>query len=193
MGAHDRRSDRYRILMVEGNLGGGYENGLETAVSLAEQLHFEHNLPVDLMVVGKVSPKLATTWQSRIKVPLVFSGLVERERIPQLDRSAHLLYAADINAACPNSVIEALACGLPVLAFDTGALPELVTGDAGRIVGYGGNPWRLDPPDIVTLAQAAVEVLENQRLFRDSARELAKEAFGLDTMVEGYLKALVES
>ena len=51
-----------------------------------------------------------------------------RERIPELDRSAHLLYSADLNAACPKSVIEALACGLPVVAFDTGALPELVQG-----------------------------------------------------------------
>jgi len=96
-----------------------------------------------------------------------------------------------MNAACPNSTIEALACGLPVVAFDTGALPELVTGGAGRIVPYGGDPWKLDPPDVVALARAAAEVLENQTRFRAGARQRAEDAFGLERMVTGYLESLL--
>jgi glycosyltransferase involved in cell wall biosynthesis len=103
-----------------------------------------------------------------------------------------LLYSADINAACPNSVIEALGCGLPVVAFDTGALPELVNGDAGRITPYGGNPWRLDPPDIDGLARGASEVLENLERFQRGARRRAEQAFSLENMVEGYLQALLD-
>ncbi len=113
------------------------------------------------------------------------------EQIPALDRSAHLLYSADLNAACPNSVIEALACGLPVAAFATGALPELVTGDSGRLVPYGGDPWKLDKPDIPALAQAAAEILQDQARFRMAARQRAEEAFGLDTMVDRYLDVLL--
>ena len=107
-----------------------------------------------------------------------------------MDRSAHMLYAADINAACPNSVIEALACGLPVAAFDTGALPELITKDSGQLVPYGGDPWKLDPPDIEGLAQAAINIINNKPKFDAAARQRAEEVFGLDQMVEGYLKAL---
>jgi len=81
------------------------------------------------------------------------AGLIPRDAIPALDRSAHLLYSADLNAACPNSVIEALACGLPVAGFATGALPELVTGDSGRLVPYGGDPWKLDTPAVPALVE----------------------------------------
>jgi len=102
-----------------------------------------------------------------------------------------LLYSADVNAACPNSVIEALACGLPVAAFDTGALTELVVGDAGRIVAYGGDPWQLDPPDVPALVEAALEILGNQERFRAAARARAEAAFGLDQMVDGYLQILL--
>ncbi len=192
-GPEQRPAERSRLLVVEGSLGGGYEMGLETAVSLAERLENAHSLRMEVMVVGKVAPALEAAWKQRERVPLQFAGLVSREQIPALDRSAHLLYAADINAACPNSVVEALACGLPVVSYDTGALPELVSGEAGRIIPYGGDPWRLDPPDLDALARGAVEVLAEQARFRAGARRRAEEALGLEPMVDAYLDVLTAS
>lgn len=136
----DHRSKRFfRILLVEGSLMGGYEMGLETAVALIERLNAAHSQSlsekqVELVVVGRVSEAIKTQWSQRTTIPLVWAGLLPSEEIPAMDRSAHLLFSSDVNAACPNSVVEALACGLPVLAFDTGALAELVPGDAGRVV-----------------------------------------------------------
>ncbi len=183
-----------RLLLVEGSLAGGYETGLETAVQLTERLNTVHRgalpAPVELVVAGRVSKDVKAKWARETRIPLTWAGLLPPEEIIALDRSAHLLYAADLNAACPNAVIEALACGTPVLAFDTGALPELVTGDAGRIVPYGGDPWSLDPPDVEALARAAVEILTDQPRFRAAARARAERDFGLERMVEGYLRAL---
>lgn len=191
-GDQGRPADRYRILMVEGSFGGGYETGLETAVQLGQKLSEAGlDLPVEVVVAGRVQPKLKEYWSGRSRVPFTFLGPVPHERIPQLDRSAHLLYSADLNAACPNSVIEALACGLPVVAFDTGALPELVRGGAGRIARYGGDPWKLDRPDLDALAAAASEVLRENERFRKGARRRAEEAFGLDAMVDSYVEVLL--
>jgi len=189
-GAHTRPGDCWRILLVEGSLGGGYESGLEAAVQMAEKLRIDMQYPLEVVVVGRASSTLQADWKGRVNFPLHFNGLAPRETIPEIDRSAHLLFAADINAACPNSVIEALACGLPVIAFDTGALTELVQGEAGLIVPYGGDPWKLDPPDIEALAGAASAVLQDQQRYRAGARQRAEEAFGLDQMVEGYIQAL---
>jgi glycosyltransferase involved in cell wall biosynthesis len=191
-GEHQRPEDRYRLLIVEGNLGGGYETGLESAVGLAEQVALLVSLPVELMVVGKASRTLQESWRRQASIPVEFTGQVSPERIPAVDRSAHLLYSADIQAACPNSVIEALACGLPVAAFDTGALAELVQDDAGRVVPYGGDAWRLDPPDLPALARAAAEILAAPGRFRPAARKRAEEAFGMEEMVDRYLESLLE-
>lgn len=192
-------SDRYRLLMIEGNLMGGYEIGLEMGVGLARALSERlrqgqaglKSKPVELMVVGRVDEKLRSRYQSTSDTTIQWVGSVNWEQIPGLVRSAHLLYSADINPACPNSVIEALACGLPVLAFATGALPEMVTGDAGRLAPYAGNPWRLDPPDIPGLTAGAIEILQRQTIFRRQARVRAENAFSLNQMVEGYLEALL--
>jgi glycosyltransferase involved in cell wall biosynthesis len=193
-GPSQRPGDRFRLLMVEGTLGGGYETGLETAVQLVRQLnHAGSGLgkEVELVVVGKISSILREHWLAKAGVSLTFTGQVPGEDIPELDRSAHLLYSADLNAACPNSVIEGLACGLPAVAFNTGALPELVVGDAGRIVPYGGDPWNLDLPDVDALARAARDILLEQEKFRKAARLRAEQIFSLGQMVDGYLKALM--
>ena len=184
--------DRIRILMVEGSLQGGYELGLQTAVALAEGLQTELGQKIDLAVAGKMDEGLKKKWTRKSKVPIDWAGVVPNEQIPAFNRRAHFLYSADLNAACPNSVIEALACGLPVLAFDTGALKELVTAPAGRVVPYGGDPWKLDPPNITGLVAGALELIQGQAAFRQGARARAEESFGLDTMVEAYIQALGE-
>lgn len=188
----------FRVLLVEGSLMGGYEMGLGTAIELVERLNNAHrpslgDRRVELVVVGRVSEALKTQWTRRTSIPIIWTGLLPAGEIPAMDRSAHLLFSADINAACPNSVIEALACGLPVLAFETGSLAELVAEDAGRVIPYGGDPWGLDSPDIDSLAEAAVEILLNQERFRPAARARAEKNFALDVMVDAYLDALNRS
>lgn len=190
--------DRWRLLMVEGSLMGGYEQGLESGLHLAAGVSTAlPGKPVELVVAGRVAPPVQAAADARAielsgKHPfsLQWAGLVERDRIPELDRSAHVLFSSDINAACPNSVIEALACGCPVVAYDTGALPELITGDSGRLAAYGGDPWQLDPPDREMLVQAALPVLAEQERYRRAARQRAESALSLDKMVAGYLQAL---
>jgi glycosyltransferase involved in cell wall biosynthesis len=187
-GAHDRPADRFRLLLLEGSLAGGLNSGLFYAVSLAEKL--SEKFPMEVVVAGKVDD--ATQRKLQSKVPVKFLGTIPREKIPHLIRSSHLMYSAEVNPPCPNAVIEALACGLPVVGFDSGSLKELVTGDAGRIVPYGGNPWKLETPDISALADSAEEVLTKQDQFRAAARMRAESAFGLDQMVDAYLKVLLE-
>jgi glycosyltransferase involved in cell wall biosynthesis len=193
--------DRVRVLMVEASIMGGYETGLEHGIGFAKalghQAHSHNNTRIELMIVGRVVPKTRFQLEQHLttargeRLILSWAGLVPGERIPEIDRSAHMLYAADIHAACPNSVIEAMACGTPVVGFDTGALPEIVTSASGQIVPYGSNAWRLETPDISALAVAATHILGDHSRYQAAARARAEARFGLDRMVDGYLQVLL--
>lgn len=185
-----RPEDRVVLLVVEGNLAGGYEIGLDWAMSLAGSVGERSDRPVELVIVGKVPDQVRASYDENRNFQVRWFGYQPPEEIPKLDRTAHVLFATDIHPACPNSVIEAMACGLPVVSFDTGALGELVQGESGRIVDYGGNPWRLDSPDIQSLSDATMDILGDQPRFRLGARNQAEARFGLERMVDEYLQAL---
>lgn len=114
-----------------------------------------------------------------------------RDEVQRELRRASLFLNLEIQPPCPNAVIEALASGVPVVGFDTGALAELV-GPAGRVVPYGGDPWRMDPPGGLTeLAAVALDVLANRSAFARAARERAERLFDVTSVAQRYLDLLV--
>lgn len=188
-GLHERPSSHYRLLVVEGSLAGAQNSGLFSAAHLAEAL--AKKFKIELTIVGRVDGRSKNKLKNQTVFRMRFMDVIPAEQIPWLMRSSHFLFSAEVNPPCPNSVIEALACGLPVIGFDTGSLSELVQGDAGRMAPYGANQWKLEQPDVPALIEPATEILQNQQLFRKSARELAEESFDVNKMVDEYLRILL--
>ena len=117
-------------------------------------------------------------------------GTSPRTEIAKAYHSGSIFLSMDINAACPNAVIEAMASGLPIVGFDTGALGELVSPDAGALVPYGGNPWKGDIPDCESLATAILDVLKRREIMADAARQKAKALFNIEDVVDRYLDVM---
>ncbi len=65
----------------------------------------------------------------------------------------HLLLAAPLREDTPRSALDAMAAGIPYLAFDTYYYRELLESGAGRTV-----PW----PDVNAMAQAIVDLERNR-------------------------------
>ena len=189
LGGETPPADRVVMLMVEANLSGGYELGVQHAASLAQGLRGALRLPLEVVIAGRAEEAARRFWRED-EAGIRWLGVVPPQEVAALNRSAHFLFSADLLPACPNAVIEAMACGTPVVAYDTGALPELVTAQAGRLAHYGADPWRLDRPDAAALLEAAVEVVQGQETLRAGARRRAEGAFGLDQMVEAYIGVL---
>ena len=80
-------------------------------------------------------------------------GYVADERREQLFREASMLVMPSLDEGFGMPALEAMTIGVPVVAANRGALPEVV-GDAGLLV----------EPDPEALAQAMKQILDNQAL-----------------------------
>jgi glycosyltransferase involved in cell wall biosynthesis len=112
-------------------------------------------------------------------------GVVENSKLPFYYRGASFYLFTDyVSPGCPNSVIEALACGTPVLGFSHNVLHEMITDRAGLLVQRGGDD------DIERLCRSGIEIVDDLPAYRSGARKLGEERYGLESMVDHYMETL---
>lgn len=106
----------------------------------------------------------------------------ERDDVAELMRGFDLFVLPSLGEGISNTILEAMASGLPVVATHVGGNPELVEdGVTGRLVSPG-NPQ--------ALAQALLDYVDDPaRLARQgaAARARVEANFSMDAMVRGYL------
>lgn len=150
-------------------------------------------------IVEEKAPHDAVLAARRAGVPIVLAGpILDRDYFrtvlepllgPDVTYAGHLAQA-DLAALVGGSAVavvtpawdepyglvaaEALACGTPVAAYARGGLPEVLSGDTGRLAA---------PGDVAVLASAIGEAVT---LDRARCRERAEAELSLDRMVDRY-------
>jgi glycosyltransferase involved in cell wall biosynthesis len=99
-----------------------------------------------------------------------FVGVVARRELPRLYRASRALAVPSNMEPLGIVAIEAMACGLPVVASAVGGLPELVDEGVGRLV---------PPHDPAALARALGEVLDDEALARRLGARGRRKALGM--------------
>jgi glycosyltransferase involved in cell wall biosynthesis len=100
------------------------------------------------------------------------AGWHRHDELPPFLRAADLLVHASVNEAFGQVLVEAMACGLPVIAVDRGG--------PARIVEDPETGWLVEPDDVDGLAAeivAAVEDGPGRRLRGERGRERAVEHY----------------
>lgn len=126
-----------RIALSVGRLTAG--KGHQDLIRALPELLGRHD--VHLYIIGGVNPE--EDFQHVLRNLINELGLAERvhlldgvpqDKLPLWYNAADLFCLATRREGCPNVVLEALACGAPVVVNDVGAVSEIVTPDRNGIL-----------------------------------------------------------
>jgi len=146
---------------------------------VVEAIEVAHRTGRRLMIAGliqdqayfdeKVAPRLDNSQISYI-------GLVEpAQRSEIMGRAYALLHLINFAEPFGLTMIEALACGTPVIAYPLGSIPEIIKDQQTGFI-------------VDNLAEAVAAVQAVEQLDRAFIRRYIAQNFSCDQMVEGYIQ-----
>ncbi len=119
------------------------------------------NQRIHLVLTGESTPELVSCIEAQeLRSRVDFVGIVPEERLPSLYRGAEALVFPSLYEGFGLPILEAMACGTPVVTANTTALPE-VSGDAALLV---------DPTSVKQISDAMEQVVSDTSL-RQQLRE----------------------
>jgi glycosyltransferase involved in cell wall biosynthesis len=126
------------ICVIEGSIDDLV--GVEILNSLSEKVD----------VYGKISDTLKNKITNK---NVNIMGPVKRESIPDILNKYKIFLLLEVNPACPNSLIEAMAAGLIPVGFKTGSVSEILEETEKFMADYGSNSEKFEIPDLKKLNQ----------------------------------------
>jgi glycosyltransferase involved in cell wall biosynthesis len=154
------------------------KKGLRELVEAAASLHPQRpNLRVYLVGDGPDRPLIESAIQANNADSYIHSmGACSFDDVAVWMAAADLVTLPSYMEGCPNVVLEALACGRPVVATNVGGIPEIMNDECGRLV---------PPRDPAALAHALASVLDRSW---DAAAISASRSRSWDTVAAELLE-----
>src|SRR6266853_323311 len=106
--------------------------------------------------------------------------LGSRKDVPEILSAGDLFVFPSFAEGLPNSVLEAGASGLPIVATPVGGIPDIII--------HGVTGWLVPPRDAPALAESILQVLSNPDLARSLSRacqDRVRTEFSFGRLIEG--------
>jgi glycosyltransferase involved in cell wall biosynthesis len=141
-------------LVVARNLEAIYDIG----AAIRAFAHLRVRFPTALLSIAGTGPELSTlkalSESLGVATATRFTGRLERDQMAALYRSADVVLNPSRVDNMPNSVLEALACGVPVVSTDVGGVPYIVQDRRTAML--------VKPGDDTAMAEAAIGLLHER-------------------------------
>jgi len=130
-----------KILLFVGRLER--EKGLEELVIAYRDLMRKSETPISLLILGEGSFRESLAQQTKTLPHVSLVGNVPPENVALYLGAANLLVLPSWAEGTPNVVLEALACGRPIVASHVGGIPDVVRPDRTGLLVPPRNPHTL--------------------------------------------------
>ena len=167
-------------LLLFGAMGGSHDPRKGFDLLQAAMKHLRRELPeLQLVVFGQLRPKDPPD----LGFPIHYTGhLFDDLSLRALYSAVTAFILPSRQDNLPNTGVESLACGTPVVAFDTCGLPDIVI---HKETGYLAKAF-----DSEDLAQGIIWILKNSSpsMLRNKARAAAVAQFSTQNIFTKYIK-----
>ena len=145
-----------------------------------------------LLLVGFVVPEEQNRFDSLVaqydlKDKITITGRVPRQDALRYLRNMDVFAFTSLHDGCPNTVLEAMLAGLPIVATRAGAVPELIEDGKHGLLVHPGSATELNEA-LLKMLDASTDRQE----YGNRARERALSQFAPDLELEAYWEVYQE-
>lgn len=184
-----RKNKKIQLIL----LGKHYPKHLKLSIDIIR--HIKDELDVELLIIGPMrnGEDIVEDFISSMGIEeevlekIRCLGIKPYEQLPDLIRNADIFLHVKVGDWCPNAVLEAMACGLPVVCPEWGGTSELV-GDAG--ISVPGPEWDVNNELIKGMAQGVLTISKNLSEYKLKARTRVRDHFDIENISKNYMKVL---
>lgn len=156
---------------------------IKSYAKLPANLREEYKLVLGANKKDKYYPDTAKLIEKlELTEEVIVTGFIIEEHLPVIYNSSSLFVFPSFYEGFGLPPLEAMACGVPVIASNASSIPEVV-GDAAMLI---------SPEDIEGISSAIIKVLTDENLRKsmiDKGLARAKQ-FTPEKMAQGFLKVL---
>lgn len=169
-----------------GNARKGFEY-LRKALWLLKEKHADWGDKIKLLVMGEEK----TDVNLNMPFDYTFTGyLTDEERIINFYNASDVFVLPSLEENLPNTIMEALSCGVPSVAFEVGGIPDLIDHKAnGYLAKY------MDVSDLANGIELTILESQNSNKLQTNAREKAVTNYDYKIIapkVEAIYKSIVK-
>lgn len=156
-------------------------------VKLAKKLkEKEFSFKMQIIGDGRLLPEISRlVFKYKLEENIILGGKINQEILPSIYQSADIFFTPSKSEVMPLSLLEALACGLPVVCLEKSNLESLITNGKNGLV-------LKDNLDLV--AESIIRLLDNRKVLKNMSIEARKTAlkYSLEQNAKEILKTYTE-
>jgi glycosyltransferase involved in cell wall biosynthesis len=172
-GSH-RQSDKIDLVLT--SIALIKQNGTDVRLIIAGRLDWNDAEKEIRFLIGKHG----------LQNEVVLLSPFTQNQAPEIYRQAHAFLHIQYKDASPTVILEAMACGLPIIGSKSGGMPELVGKEGGILIDVLESWDQIHYPSPERIADAVNYIFSDLPVWRQKARQRAIRCFDKKSWIDRH-------